>query len=102
MSKGDWSGQLAWQLIGSVDNGATIDGDFTPPGNFVDEIGSFHYFDLSLTKDFGEHFSLTFGANNVFDKNPPVIGDNDEQANTFPASYDVFGRTFFSSARVRF
>jgi len=102
LAKGDWSGQLSWELIGSVDNGATIDGDFTPPGNFVDEIGTFHYFDLSFTKDFGEHLSLTFGANNVFDKNPPVIGDNDEQANTFPATYDVFGRTFFSSARVRF
>lgn len=102
LSNGDWSGQLAWQLIGSVRNGAIIDGEYEAPGNFVDEIGTKHYFDASITKDFGEHLSLTFGANNLLDSGPPVIGDNDEQANTFPASYDVFGRTFFSSAKVRF
>ncbi len=24
-----------------------------------------------------------------------VMGDNQEQANTYPATYDVFGRTYF-------
>ena len=102
LSKGPWSGQLAWQYIGSVDNGAEVDGEFTPPGNFVDEIDAKHYFNTSISRDFGENLSLTFGMNNAFDAGPPVIGDNDEQANTFPATYDVFGRTFFSSAKVRF
>lgn len=55
-----------------------------------------------MSKDFGENLTITAGANNVLDNGPPVIGDNDEQANTFPATYDVFGRTFFASARVRF
>ena len=98
-SKGPWSTQLGWQLIGSVDDGADITGD---PAQFVDSIGTTHYFDLSVSREFGENLSLTVGANNILSENPPVIGDNDEQANTFPATYDVFGRTFFANAKVRF
>ena len=73
-----------------------------PTPQFVDNIGTTHYFDGSVSKDFGENLSVTVGVNNIFGENPPVIGDNDEQANTFPATFDVFGRTFFSSATVRF
>ena len=96
----DWTGQVTWQLIGSVDDGGDLDDPVTP--QFVDSIGTTHYFDGSVSKDFGENLSITFGVNNIFGEDAPVIGDNDEQANTFPATYDVFGRTFFSSATVRF
>ena len=98
-SKGPWSTQLGWQLIGSVEDGASITDD---PEQFVNEIGTTHYVDLSVSREFGENLSLTVGANNILSENPPVIGDNDEQANTFPATYDVFGRTFFANAKVRF
>lgn len=98
--KGPWSSQLSWQLIGSVVDGGDLDDPVTP--QFVDNIGTTHYFDLSVTRDVGENLSLTFGANNVLGEDPPVIGDNDEQANTFPATYDVFGRTFFGTAKVKF
>ena len=97
----DWTAQLTWQLLGSVTDGGELDlPDPTP--QFVDNIGTTHYFDGSVSKDFGENLSITVGVNNIFGENPPVIGDNDEQANTFPATFDVFGRTFFSSATVRF
>ena len=99
-SKGDWNTQIVWQLLGSVDDGGELDDP--PTTQFVDSIGTEHYFDASVSKDFGENLTITAGANNVLDNGPPVIGDNDEQANTFPATYDVFGRTFFASARVRF
>lgn len=102
LSDGPWSGQLTWQLIGAVRNGVTIDGDYEAPGNFVDKIGAKSYFNTSVSRSFNEQLTLTVGANNVLDQGPPVIGDNDEQANTFPATYDVFGRTFFASAKVRF
>ena len=98
-SNGSWSSQIVWQFLGGVDDGNEILDDAP---QFVDDIGTRHYFDASVTKDFGENFSLTFGSNNVLDQGPPVIGDNDEQANTFPATYDVFGRTFFASAKVRY
>jgi len=99
-SKSDWSSQLTWQYIGSVDDGGDLDDPVTV--QTVSSIDAQNYINLSVTKDFGENFSLTAGSNNLLDNNPPVIGDNDEQANTFPATYDVFGRSFFANAKVRF
>jgi len=96
LDKDSWTGQVVWRLVGGVDD------DAGEGANVVDSISARHYFDASVGKDFGENLRITFGANNVFDKNPPVIGDNDEQANTFPATYDVFGRTFFANAKVSF
>jgi len=99
-SKSDWSSQLTWQYIGSVDDGGDLDDPVTV--QTVSSIDAQNYINLSVTKDFGENFSLTAGSNNLLDNDPPVIGDNDEQANTFPATYDVFGRSFFANAKVRF
>jgi len=96
LNKNDWSFQTVWRLVGGVDD------DAGEGVNSVDSIGVRNYFDSSVSKDFGENLTLSFGANNVLDKNPPVIGDNDEQANTYPATYDVFGRTFFANAKVSF
>ena len=96
LDKDSWSFQTVWRLVGSVDD----DDDTTD--NTVEEISTRHYFDASVSKELGENLTLTMGANNVFDKNPPVIGDNDEQANTYPATYDVFGRTFFANAKISF
>ena len=39
--------------------------------------------------------SLMAGIDNLMDTDPPILGDNQEQANTYPATYDVFGRTYF-------
>ena len=49
-----------------------------------------------------ESLSINAGVNNLFDKKPPVIGSAAEQANTLPSFYDVLGRDFFVSARVKF
>lgn len=91
-----WGVQTVWRMIGSVDDdaGAGV--------NSVDNISSRNYFDASASKDIGDRFTLSVGVNNVFDKNPPIIGDNDEQANTYPATYDVYGRSFFANAKVSF
>jgi outer membrane receptor protein involved in Fe transport len=45
---------------------------------------------------------MSLGVNNIFDKKPQLIGSNQEQANTYPGTYDVLGRDFFVSANVRF
>ena len=62
--------------------------------------------------------TLTLGVNNLFDKLPQtprfdgiivsgdndgtLLGDNQEQANTYPSTYDVLGRDFFVSAVIKF
>jgi outer membrane receptor protein involved in Fe transport len=95
-SNDDWNAMLSWRYVGEVDDD-DIDTVYT-----VDKISGFSYFDLSGTYNFNDSYSLTVGIDNVADKSPPVIGDNDEQANTYPATYDVFGRTFFVRASASF
>jgi iron complex outermembrane receptor protein len=85
----NWNAQLAWRLVGSVDD--------DDPGTVyaVEQIDAFNYLDFSGQYSFGERFTVTGGVNNLTNKEPPIMGNNQEQANTWPASYDVFGRTFF-------
>lgn len=66
----------------------------------VEKIPAYNLFDLSFAFDVNDNLSLAAGINNLFDKKPFVIGDNQEQANTYPGTYDVLGRDFFVSARI--
>lgn len=65
-------------------------------------VGSTSYFDLSLGLDVSEALSFNLGVNNLLNKKPPVLGSAAEQANTLPSFYDVLGRDFFVSARMKF
>jgi iron complex outermembrane recepter protein len=101
LSKGPLTTQVTWQLIGSVNDGFALRSPaLAQPSVFRLPTGN--YFNTSATYDFTDSFAMTFGIRNVFDRKPPVIGNNDEQANTFPSTYDVFGRSFFANAKVRF
>ena len=91
-----FSTQLVWRMVGAVDD------DQGPGGASIDSIDAFHYFDGSSTWDVSDNLSFTLGINNLFDEKPTILGDNQEQANTYPATYDVFGRTFFLNAKTRF
>ena len=85
-----------WRRVGAVD-------DDDPATDFVvDEIGAYDLFDLAFAFNVNDNLTLNMGINNLFDQDPPVIGDNQEQANTYPGSYDVIGRDFFISANLRF
>ncbi len=81
--------QLLWRYVGEVsddDAGTTY---------FVETVDGWNYFDLYGTYQVNEWASIGFGVDNLLDEGPPIIGDNQEQANTYPATYDVFGRTYF-------
>ena len=41
------------------------------------------------------------GINNVFDKDPPIVGAGQGYANTWPATYDYAGMTMFMGVTVR-
>jgi len=101
LSKGPLTTQVTWQYTGGVRDGGVFDLP-TPNIQSVNQISAYNYFNTSATYDFTDSFAMTFGVRNLFDKQPPVLGDNDEQANTFPSTYDVFGRSFFANAKVRF
>ena len=97
-ANGPFKAQVVWRYIGSTGD----DGGLDPQVLTVTELDAENYFDASGIWDINDNFSLTAGIDNLFDKNPPILGNNQEQANTFPATFDVFGRTYFARATARF
>ena len=85
-----------WRHTGSVRD----DDDDT--AFVVERIGAYDLFDLAFGLDVSDNLTLNMGINNLFDKDPPVMGNNQQQSNTFPGTYDVIGRDFFVSANLRF
>jgi iron complex outermembrane recepter protein len=60
------------------------------------------YFDLALTARMAQRLNLRLGVNNIFDKDPPLVGGPAPNGNTFPQVYDALGRFFFAGATVDF
>ena len=102
-----WTSRLSF-----IDGPATISGRWRHIGStrdddpdtdyIVERLRSVDYFDLTAAFDIGDRYTFTAGVNNIFDKKPQLIGSNQEQANTYPSTFDVLGRDFFVSASFRF
>ncbi|USI73323.1 TonB-dependent receptor domain-containing protein [Sphingomonas morindae] len=68
----------------------------------VERVGAVDYFDLALMYKLREGTNITLGVNNLLDRTPPIMGDNQEQSNTYPSVYDALGRDFFVALNFRF
>ena len=97
-----WSGfefSVNWRYIGP----STVDTvPPTPAGaNCADcHIQAFNYFDLSAQYRFRDRYTMRVGVNNIFDRDPPIIGQLQlpgvvGSGNTFPQVYDPLGRFMF-------
>ena len=72
-----------------------------------EKIPAFNYFDLAFKADVTKNISMTLTVNNLFNKQPPVVGSGAggttfNNGNTFPTTYDVLGRAFNIGARLKF
>ena len=72
------------------------------PYTIIDaKIPDYNYFDLTGTWKVKQGYTLRFGVNNLFDKQPPAQDSNNYGAtgggngNTFPGTYDTLGRNIF-------
>jgi outer membrane receptor protein involved in Fe transport len=74
------------------------------------DIAGYSYFDLTASMTFAEKFTFRVGANNLFDKSPPIIpsgGVNDCPSgpcngNTWAQVYDAMGRQIFATMTIDF
>jgi outer membrane receptor protein involved in Fe transport len=84
-----------WRYVGKVTGPATT--------GLNAGAGSQSYFDLTLRYDVNEHFGLSIGGNNIFDKDPPLFGNAvaTSNGNTFPGIYDAAGRYVFISGKMK-
>ena len=70
-------------------------------------IKAYNYLDLSAAVKLMDKMTFRMGVNNVFDKDPPVIGGTNlpstvGNGNTFPQVYDALGRFIFAQLTVQF
>jgi iron complex outermembrane recepter protein len=70
-------------------------------------IKAYNYLDLSAAVKLVDKITLRVGVNNVFDKDPPIIGGSNlpsiaGNGNTFPQVYDALGRFIFGQLTVQF
>lgn len=95
-ANGPFTARVQWERVGEAtddDDGVTY---------VVETLDAYDLFSVAGTWDINDNFRLTGGIDNLLDEQPPILGTNQEQANTYPATYDPFGRTVFVSAKVRF
>ena len=85
----DFTVQMLWRYVGEVED------DDAGTDYAVENISAHSYFDLMGTYYVSDNYKVTAGVDNLLDKQPPIMGDNAQQANTYPATYDVFGRTYY-------
>ncbi len=70
-------------------------------------IHAYNYFDLAAQYRFRDRYTLRVGVNNVFDRDPPVIGQGElpgtvGSGNTYPQVYDPLGRYLFMGLTADF
>jgi len=107
------SGQ--WRYFSSVENDALSgDCDIVATNGCVGNVAPANrkipaqsYFDLSLSARLADRYNFRLGANNIFDKEPPIVGGEVSNApfgngNTFPQVYDALGRFLFAGVTVDF
>jgi outer membrane receptor protein involved in Fe transport len=115
LSFGDIDFSLSWRHISKmkVEPGFTT---WTGPltgglldGQEVDfsRIPAADYFDLATRIKVTENLNLTFTVQNLFDKQPPLVGSTIgstqfNSGNTYPSTYDSLGRKFAVGARLKF
>jgi len=101
------SGQ--WRYFGSVKNDTlSNDADLnlgTGPHSLPADarIPAQSFFHMALTARITDRYNFRLGANNIFDKSPPLVGsDVSANGNTFPQMYDSLGRCLFAGVTVDF
>jgi iron complex outermembrane receptor protein len=70
-------------------------------------IPSQSYIDLTLTARIGDHYNFRLGVNNIFDRDPPLVGSNACPAgicngNAYTQVYDALGRYIFAGVSLDF
>lgn len=96
LTTGPVTTSVLWRHIGSStddDDGALY---------FRERFSAENYFDLAFAFSPAEEYTFRLGVDNVFDNQPQIGGSNMEQANTFPSTYDPFGRRYYASVSLGF
>ncbi len=100
---GGLTATLRWSYIGEVTDTQTQFYGAYADGLDVTSIDAFNYWDLNASYDINDNIEVYGGIRNIFEQDPPRLGDGpqSEQANSWPATYDPYGRQFFVGLTLR-
>jgi outer membrane receptor protein involved in Fe transport len=105
----DIDGSVNWRYLGGTKfTGNTTDPFYGNTPSIVDgKIPDVNYIDLTATYRWNSKLTVRAGANNVFDKDPPVISSGNSgtglsNGNIYAGRYDCCGRQLFVGATVNF
>lgn len=101
-SAGGFAATLQHRFIGSVTDDRIVVGGGNKADYAVPVLGARSYFDLSASYKFaGTGVTAYGGVNNLFNTYPVPVGSSQQQANTFPSTYDALGAEYFVGLKVR-
>jgi iron complex outermembrane recepter protein len=104
----DFSLSLAWRYFGQVGLDSNTSQALLTNGsdNVVEgKLPAYNWFDLAGEWNVAEGVSLRAGINNLFDREPPITAIQplpEGNGNTFPGTYDPFGRVIFIGGTIKY
>lgn len=91
-----FTGTVRWRYLSSMKH---VD-EVSDPASTTPGVPSFNYFDFNASYDITDDITLGASVTNIADKKPPRIAG--APLTTDAALYDVIGRTFNASLKVKF
>ncbi len=94
-----------WRYIGKMDYENT---DGTPGStdkllvSHGNQVSAYNYLDLTASVQLTNDVTWTLGINNVFDREPPLVGSSLSESGNALSGYDRAGRYFFTSIGLKF
>jgi outer membrane receptor protein involved in Fe transport len=99
---GPASVQLQWTHLPSIKNATAA----TQPSTTILPTENYERFNLSASYEFSKMLSMRLGVDNLFDRQPPLVGAQPGVTNgagsTNASVYDALGRSYFLSVKARF
>jgi iron complex outermembrane recepter protein len=101
---GDWQFSYLWRHQSGLELEEALKPDIF---DAFEEIEAYNYIDLAASWDVNSSITATFSVANVFDKDPPIIGNETgttsyNSGNTFPSNFDTLGRVFAVGLNLKF
>ncbi len=93
---------LLWRYIDEVDDDRIKNNGVVANTLSVPTVADANYVDIAATYQWSDNLRLNFGIKNALDEEPTFLGDTQQQANTFPETYDLFGPRYWISATYNF
>ena len=105
VSRGDWSGMLSQFFASGYKDQVPNKGIGAPPAGFDPDVSSYTRFGLSTTYTGLKNTSITFGIQNLFDRDPPFTAHNVDEvvgAGWDPRVADPRGRSYSLTLKHKF